>query len=253
METNPLILEYVLLRDSLGDLYEEIGPVLEKIESIPKRFFREYVSEGECVAKPAELEEKISFAKKISEKMLGLEELIPESYENFLISLTGRYVSLKSHLHSDFTFKNFHQAGLINILDALRKYDEKREKFITYLTRWFCGGILNYVKETLKKGFTISLDDSIPDNLSNIEELVMVKDGKFKLLKLINEIYDGKKSNYEQRKFIFKQIYVEETPFKEIGSYFGVSNNRVYQIRDIVIKDLKKRIKKNGLTKEDFI
>ena len=271
METNPYVLEYVELRDFLGGLYGNVGEALEKESSIPKRFFREYKHNGARIGF-FELKEKVGLAKRISDKMLKLEDIIPKYYDGYFKKTVGEYV--KPYLHRDFTFENLYSICLENSLNALRKYNpiHKGEpiKFITYLNRWIRGGISVYVRNVLrKKQELFSSDDFIQDgsettfiegifDSSNLsaEELVVKKEN-LNVFLVIDSLRSKKNclGLTEKERFVLKKRYGESkvVPLRVLGEDLNVSRERIRQIETAAMRKLGRYMRRHNLTKEDFI
>jgi len=163
-------------------------------------------------------------------------------------------------------FEELVNTGVIGLIKAIEKYDEKKAKFSTYAYIKIRGEILDYlrkldflprsVREKIKNGELKELKDEIvsfisieeklfPDadrltvkdtlssNTPTPEEELLLKDAKERLAEAIKKLP-------EKEQLVLQLIFVEELDLKSIGEILGISVSRVSQIKSSAIKRLKK-------------
>ncbi len=170
----------------------------------------------------------------------------------------------------DLEFDDLVNTGIIGLMKAIDRYDERKAKFSTYAYIKIRGEILDFlrsleivprsVKDKIKKEHQNTDDLSIP--LSNtaimvsIEKAIYDKDPN---LKLIDTLVSKKASPEEQviqqdlkekvlkameklsdkEKAVLQMIYFEERDLKYISKELGISMSRVSQLKAIAIEKIK--------------
>jgi RNA polymerase sigma factor for flagellar operon FliA len=162
-------------------------------------------------------------------------------------------------------FEELVNTGVIGLIKAIDKYDEKKAKFSTYAYIKIRGEILDYlrkldflprsVREKIKNGEIkdlkeeiisfISIEEklfsdsdrfTVKDTLSSSEptpeEKILLEDAKEKLVRAIKELS-------EKEQLVLQLIFVEELDLKSIGEILGISVSRVSQIKSSALKKLR--------------
>jgi RNA polymerase sigma factor for flagellar operon FliA len=162
-------------------------------------------------------------------------------------------------------FDELVNTGVIGLIKAIEKYDEKKAKFSTYAYIKIRGEILDYlrkldflprsVREKIKSGEIenlreeiisfISIEEklfadsdrlTVKDTLSSDsptpEEELLVKDAKERLTEAIKKLS-------EKEQLVLQLIFVEELDLKSIGEILGISVSRVSQIKSAAIRKLR--------------
>jgi len=162
-------------------------------------------------------------------------------------------------------FEELVNTGVIGLIKAIDKYDEKKAKFSTYAYIKIRGEILDYlrgldflprsVRGKIKKGeiedlkeeiasfvsleeklfsgsdrFTVK--DTLVSNSPTPEEELILNDMKNRLADAISKLSD-------REKLILQLIFVEELDLKSISEVLGISVSRVSQIKTAALKKLK--------------
>jgi RNA polymerase sigma factor for flagellar operon FliA len=160
-------------------------------------------------------------------------------------------------------FEELVNTGVIGLIKAIEKYDEKKAKFSTYAYIKIRGEILDYlrkldflprsVRERVKNGrgealkeelvFFISIEENlfadgfkVKDTLSSREptpeEKLLLRDAKEKLAKAIEKLN-------EKEQLVLQLVFVEELDLKSIGEILGISVSRVSQIKGSALRKLR--------------
>ncbi len=170
----------------------------------------------------------------------------------------------------DIEFDDLVNTGIIGLMKAIDKYDERKAKFSTYAYIKIRGEILDFlrsleivprsVKDKIKKEYENTDELSIP--LSNtavmvsIEKAIYEKDPNLKLVDTLvskrsspeeEVIKDDIKERVlkaigrlsEKEKAVIQMIYFEERDLKYISQQLGISVSRVSQLKSIAIEKIK--------------
>ncbi len=162
-------------------------------------------------------------------------------------------------------FEELVNTGVIGLIKAIEKYDQKKAKFSTYAYIKIRGEILDYlrkldflprsVREKVKNGEISDLKEEIVSFISIEEKLfsdsdrftvkdtlaadcptpeeeLLLKDAKERLAEAIKKLSD-------KEQLILQLIFVEELDLKSIGEILGISVSRVSQIKTAAIKKLR--------------
>jgi RNA polymerase sigma factor for flagellar operon FliA len=162
-------------------------------------------------------------------------------------------------------FEELVNTGVIGLIKAIEKYDQKKAKFSTYAYIKIRGEILDYlrkldflprsVREKVKNGeigdlkeeivsfisieeklfsdsdrFTVK--DTLAADCPTPEEELLLKDAKERLAEAIKKLSD-------KEQLVLQLIFVEELDLKSIGEILGISVSRVSQIKTAAIKKLR--------------
>jgi len=162
-------------------------------------------------------------------------------------------------------FEELVNTGVIGLIKAIEKYDQKKAKFSTYAYIKIRGEILDYlrkldflprsVREKVKNGeigdlkeeivsfisieeklfsdsdrFTVK--DTLAADCPTPEEELLLKDAKERLAGAIKKLSD-------KEQLVLQLIFVEELDLKSIGEILGISVSRVSQIKTAAIKKLR--------------
>ncbi|NPA52972.1 MAG: sigma-70 family RNA polymerase sigma factor [Aquificae bacterium] len=174
----------------------------------------------------------------------------------------------------DLEFDDLVNTGIIGLIKAIDKYDERKAKFSTYAYIKIRGEILDFlrsievvprsVKDKIKKEYENTDELSIP--LSNTAVLVSIEKAiydKDPTLKLIDTLVSQKISPEEhiikqdlkekilkameklshKEKAVLQMIFFEERDLKYISLELGISISRVSQLKTIAIQKIKTILK----------
>ncbi len=174
----------------------------------------------------------------------------------------------------DIEFDDLVNTGIIGLMKAIEKYDERKAKFSTYAYIKIRGEILDYlrsleivprsVKDKIKKECENTDELSIP--LSNtavmvsIEKAIYEKDPSLKLIDTLvskrispeeeviqedlrEKILLAMEKLNEKEKAVLQMIYFEERDLKYISNQLGISMSRVSQLKSIAIEKIKSILK----------
>ena len=174
----------------------------------------------------------------------------------------------------DIEFDDLVNTGIIGLMKAIEKYDERKAKFSTYAYIKIRGEILDYlrsleivprsVKDKIKKECENTDELSIP--LSNtavmvsIEKAIYEKDPNLKLIDTLvskrispeeeviqedlrEKILLAMEKLNEKEKAVLQMIYFEERDLKYISNQLGISMSRVSQLKSIAIEKIKSILK----------
>jgi len=170
----------------------------------------------------------------------------------------------------DLEFDDLVNTGIIGLIKAIEKYDERKAKFSTYAYIKIRGEILDFlrsleivprsVKDKIKKEYentdeisiplsntavmvsiekaiyekdpNLKLIDTLTSQKASPEEVVIKDDLKEKIIKAMNRL-----SNKE--KAVIQMIYFEERDLKYISQQLGISISRVSQLKSTAIEKIK--------------
>ena len=166
-------------------------------------------------------------------------------------------------------FDELVNTGVIGLIKALDKYDEKRSKFSTYAYIKIRGEILDYLRrldplprnlrEKIKNSdwedykeevlFFISLEgelfngsenlrvkDTLQGDTPNPEEVVLRQELIELLSKAISELP-------EREQLVLQLLFVEELDLKSVSEILGISVSRVSQLKAEALKKLREIFK----------
>ena len=162
-------------------------------------------------------------------------------------------------------FEELVNTGVIGLIKAIDKYDEKKAKFSTYAYIKIRGEILDYLRKLdflprsvrgkIKKGEIEDLKEEIASFIS-LEEKLFSESDRFTvkdtlvsnnptpeeeliLSDMKNRLADAIRKLSEREKLVLQLIFVEELDLKSISEVLGISVSRVSQIQSAALKKLK--------------
>ncbi|RKQ63245.1 RNA polymerase sigma-28 (SigD/FliA/WhiG) subunit [Thermovibrio guaymasensis] len=162
-------------------------------------------------------------------------------------------------------FEELVNTGVIGLIKAIDKYDEKKAKFSTYAYIKIRGEILDYLRKLdflprsvrgkIKKGEIEDLKEEIASFIS-LEEKLFSESDRFTvkdtlvsnnptpeeeliLSDMKNRLADAIRKLSEREKLVLQLIFVEELDLKSISEVLGISVSRVSQIKSAALKKLK--------------
>ncbi len=174
----------------------------------------------------------------------------------------------------DIEFDDLVNTGIIGLMKAIDKYDERKAKFSTYAYIKIRGEILDFlrslevvprsVKDKIKKEQENTDELSIP--LSNtavmvsIEKAIYDKDPNLKLVDILvsnkispedyaikqdlkEKVLKAMEKLSDKEKAILQMIFFEERDLKYISKELNISMSRVSQLKNIAIEKIKTILK----------
>jgi len=162
-------------------------------------------------------------------------------------------------------FEELVNTGVIGLIKAIDRYDEKRAKFSTYAYIKIRGEILDYLRKLdflprsvrgkIKKGEVEDLKEEIVSFIS-IEEKLFSESDRFTIKDTLvssnptpeeelilndmkSRLADAISRLSDREKLILQLIFVEELDLKSISEILGISVSRVSQIKTAALKKLK--------------
>ncbi len=162
-------------------------------------------------------------------------------------------------------FEELVNTGVIGLIKAIDRYDEKRAKFSTYAYIKIRGEILDYLRKLdflprsvrgkIKKGEVEDLKEEIASFIS-IEEKLFSESDRFTIKDTLvssnptpeeelilndmkSRLADAISRLSDREKLILQLIFVEELDLKSISEILGISVSRVSQIKTAALKKLK--------------
>lgn len=162
-------------------------------------------------------------------------------------------------------FEELVNTGVIGLIKAIDRYDEKKAKFSTYAYIKIRGEILDYLRKLdflprsvrgkIKKGEVEDLKEEIVSFIS-IEEKLFSESDRFTIKDTLvssnptpeeelilndmkSRLADAISRLSDREKLILQLIFVEELDLKSISEILGISVSRVSQIKTAALKKLK--------------
>jgi len=162
-------------------------------------------------------------------------------------------------------FEELVNTGVIGLIKAIDRYDEKKAKFSTYAYIKIRGEILDYLRKLdflprsvrgkIKKGEVEDLKEEIASFIS-IEEKLFSESDRFTIKDTLvssnptpeeelilndmkSRLADAISRLSDREKLILQLIFVEELDLKSISEILGISVSRVSQIKTAALKKLK--------------
>ncbi|WP_456398173.1 sigma-70 family RNA polymerase sigma factor [Desulfurobacterium sp.] len=168
-------------------------------------------------------------------------------------------------------FEDLVNTGVIGLIKAIDKYDERKANFSTYAYIRIRGEIMDFLRsidfmsrgarEKMKNGEAdllkaemiymtsieealfqgadkITIADTLKSDTPDPEEEALIKDLKFRLARAIDNLS-------EREKLILQLIFVEELDLKSISNILEISVSRVSQIKTRALKKLSEILKKD--------